>query len=105
MRQFDVYSNPNPDSCERLPYLIVLQSDLLERLDNVVAAPLRSPQDGKSIPILRLNPVVEVGTERYFVRIQDLAAIPARSLRQPVCNLSSEREALLAALDLLFTGL
>ncbi|WP_303783675.1 CcdB family protein [Azovibrio restrictus] len=103
MRQFDVY--PNPDSRERLPYLIVLQSDLLERLDNVVVAPLRSQQDGKSIPILGLNPVVEVGAERHFVRIQAPAAIPARSLRQPVCNLSSEREALLAALNLLFTGL
>lgn len=105
MRQFDVYPNPNPDSGERLPYLIVLQSELLERLDTVVVAPLRSQEDGKSIPIQHLNPEVEVGAERYFVRIQDLAAIPARSLRQPVGNLSSEREALLAALDLLFTGL
>lgn len=105
MRQFDVYPNPDSDSRDRLPYLIVLQSDLLERLDNVVVAPLRSQRDGKSIPILRLNPVVEVADERYFVRIQDLAAIPAQRLRQPVCNLSSAREALLSALDLLFTGL
>jgi len=92
----------------------VLQSELLERLDNVVVAPLRGQGGGRSIPILRLNPVVEVEGQPYFVRIQDLAAIPAHRPRQavcnpatrlqPVCNLSSEREARLAALDLLFTG-
>ncbi|WP_026686172.1 CcdB family protein [Azovibrio restrictus] len=103
MHQFDVYPNPNPDSCERLPYLVVLQSDLLERLDKVVVAPLRSHREGK--PILRLNPLVQVAGDNYFVRVQDLAAMPVQSLHQPICNLSAEREALLAALSLLFTGL
>ena len=112
MHRFDVY--PNPESRERLPDLVVLQSELLERLDNGVVAPLRGQGGGRSIPILRLNPVVEVEGQPYFVRIQDLAAIPAHRPRQavcnpatrlqPVCNLSSEREARLAALDLLFTG-
>ncbi len=103
MHQFDVYPNPNPDSCERLPYLVVLQSDLLERLDKVVVAPLRRHREGK--PILRLNPLVQVAGDDYFVRVQDLAAMPVESLHQPICNLSAEREALLAALSLLFTGL
>lgn len=84
MHRFDVY--PNPESRERLPDLVVLQSELLERLDNVVVAPLRGQGGGRSIPILRLNPVVEVEGQPYFVRIQDLAAIPAHRLRQAVCN-------------------
>jgi toxin CcdB len=105
MRQFDVFPNPCADNRERFPYLIVLQSDLLERLGNVVVAPLRSTRYEAAIPISRLNPVVEVNGEPCFIRIQDLAAIPVRHLQTPVANLSIQRDDIVAALDVLFTGL
>ena len=92
-----------PRGIRRSGNFTVGESDLLERLDKVVVAPLRSHREGK--PILRLNPLVQVAGDNYFVRVQDLAAMPVQSLHQPICNLSAEREALLAALSLLFTGL
>jgi antitoxin CcdA len=40
-----------------------------------------------------------------LLRVQDIATVPRRMLKKPVTNLSSQRDEILAALDLLFTGL
>ncbi|MDR3056479.1 MAG: CcdB family protein [Zoogloeaceae bacterium] len=105
MRQFDVFPNPDTSSRTRFPYLVVLQSDLLERLEDIVVAPLRDPRQGKPVPMLRLNPGVEVMGATYLIFMQSLAAIPRRLLTAPVANLSPRRDEIIAALDVLFTGL
>jgi toxin CcdB len=105
MAQFDVYPNPNLASRVRVPYLVALPSDLLGTFDATVVAPLRLKSDRDAIPVLRLNPVVRINGEEYFLRPQELAAIATRSLKKPVTNLSPQRDEILAALDLLFTGL
>jgi toxin CcdB len=104
MSQFDVFRNPDPGSRERIPFVIVLQSDLLGAIENHVVAPLRRKQDSAIVPVLRLNPVVLIEANEYLVRVQDLATVPSRMLREHVANLSSHRDEILAALDLLFTG-
>ncbi|MBK6741533.1 MAG: CcdB family protein [Hydrogenophilales bacterium] len=104
MAQFDVYTNPNPASRARVPYLVALPSDLLGNFDATVVAPLRLKTDASVIPVLRLNPVMHIGDEEFFLRPQELAAIATRSLKHPVANLASHRDDILAALDFLFTG-
>jgi len=105
MAQFDVYPNPNPASRARVPFLVALPSDLLGTFDATVVAPLRLKADRSVIPVLRLNPIVRIGGKEYFLRPQELAAIATRSLKKPVTNLSPQRDEIVAALDLLFTGL
>lgn len=104
MAQFDVFPNPAATSRHIIPYLVVLQSDLLGRFDNVVVAPLRIKAQDTAIPVLRLNPLVDIGGQVHFLRPQELAAIPVRSLKGCVANLSAQRDEILAALDILFTG-
>jgi toxin CcdB len=104
MSQFDVYPNPNPSSRARVPYLVALPSDLLGSFDATVVAPLRLKTDAFVIPVLHLNPVMHIDGEEYFLRPQELAAIATRSLKHPVTNLSAQRDEIIAALDLLFTG-
>jgi toxin CcdB len=104
MSQFDVYRNPDRTSQARIPYVVVLQSGLLEGLDHHVVAPLRIANDDSIIPVLRLNPLVVVDEKKLHVRVQDIATVPRRLLRSPIANLSSQREEILAALDFLFTG-
>ena len=41
MSQFDVYRNPDPGSQGRIPFVVVLQSNLLDAVENHVVAPLR----------------------------------------------------------------
>ena len=43
MAQFDVYRNPNPATRARIPYLLDVQSDLLEPLATRVVVPLCKP--------------------------------------------------------------
>ena len=104
MAQFDVYPNPNPASRARIPFLVASPSDLLGALDATVVAPLRLKAEHDVVPVLRLNPVVHIDGQTYFLRPQELAAILTRSLKTPVANLSTQREEILAALDFLFTG-
>jgi toxin CcdB len=105
MAQFDVYSNPDTQSRNKVPYLVALQSDLLDAFDAVVVAPLRIKAKDVAIPVLRLNPLVSFGGKQYFLRPQELSAISTRLLKKPVTNLSPQRDEILAALDILFTGL
>jgi len=40
MAQFDVYLNPNPDTRKPIPYLLDVQTDLLDTLATRVVVPL-----------------------------------------------------------------
>jgi len=102
-RQFDVYPNPDPETREFHPYLIVLQSDALGHIATRVVAPLVSP---KRIQFFeRLLPEVTVEGKKYVVATPDLGAIPTMELKSPVANLEQQRDRIIASIDLLFTGI
>jgi toxin CcdB len=103
-RQFDVIANPDPLEAEQRPYLINLQSDLVRELHSVAVAPL-VPR-ANMLGAARLNPLVVVEGREFWVATHELFAIDRRMLRsQPVANLENQREAMIAAIDLLFTGI
>jgi hypothetical protein len=66
-------------------------------------APL-SPVKRGGKPISHLNPIVNVEGAEYAILFQELAALPAQALGEPIGNLGNRRVELIAALDLLFTG-
>ena len=103
MAHLNVYKNPNA-AATGFPYLLELQNTLLGDLPTTVVAPLGLPHVIDQIPVLRLNPAVTVDGQRLIVMTQELAAIKRKQLKQPVANLSAQREEILAALDFLFTG-
>jgi toxin CcdB len=101
-RQFDVFSNPYPDSVSSHPYFIVLQTDALEHLNTRLVAPLVAP---KLLPLFeRLMPEVGVEGSRYVIDFTNIGAIPTRMLQKPVANLEAERDRFIGAIDLVFTG-
>jgi toxin CcdB len=104
MPQFDVFRNPDSETRNRIPYVVTLQSDLLDRIEHHVVAPLRIADDALVIPVLRLNPLAVVDGQKFHVRVQDIATVPGRLLKFPVANLSAQRDEILIALDFLFTG-
>ncbi|MDR3393660.1 MAG: CcdB family protein [Parasulfuritortus sp.] len=104
MAQFDIHTNPDPGSAKVIPYVIEVQSDLLDELPTVVVLPLADPSTIEQLPILRLNPRVTVEEQPLVVLAQDMAAVPRRLLSKPIGNLSAQRNDILAALDFLFTG-
>jgi toxin CcdB len=103
MHQFDVLSNPFPASRERQPFLVALQSDLLARtLDTIVVAPLERANSGAFAD--KLNPRVTVDGAPFALITQELVAVRKSALRNSVGSIAAERDKIIAALDLLFTG-
>lgn len=103
IRQFDVVDNPDPIEAETRPYLINLQSDLVHELTSTVVAPLVRRNDMTGAR--RLNPIVTVDGHEFWLATHELFAIDRRMLnRGAVTNLETDRDAIIAALDLVFTG-
>ncbi len=105
MAQFTVYRNPNPATRARLPLLLDIQSPLLDDLASCVVAPLMPMARQKSPVIRRLMPVLEVGGARYVLITPQLAGVSRKALGDAVGDLSAQRGEIVAALDLLFTGI
>jgi toxin CcdB len=104
MRQFDIFANPFPRSRDRQPFLITLQSDLLlQSLDTVVVAPIEPASSGTFAD--RLNPRVNVDNTAFVLIAQELSTIRKSALGQPHGSVAAERDKIIAALDLLFTGI
>jgi toxin CcdB len=103
MHQFDVLANPFPASRERQPFLVALQSDLLARsLATIVVAPLERAESGSFAD--RLNPRVTVDGAPFALIAQEIVTVRKSALRDAVASLAPERDKIIAALDLLFTG-
>jgi toxin CcdB len=105
MSQFDIYRNANPDTRARIPYLLDVQSDLLDPLATRVVVPLCKPEVLKGKLAERLNPVFEIEGRRMAMLTPELAGVSRKILGARVGNLSSERYSIIAALDLLITGI
>ena len=105
MAQWDVYPNPSPRQRGEVPYLVVLQSDLLDVLSTRWVAPLVRPLGGHAQLPERLSPVLEVRGEPMLLLPQEAGPITARLLREPVANLRSESHRIVAALDAVISGL
>lgn len=104
MPQFSVYRNPSPASCDKIPFLLDVQSDLVSELATRVVVPL-SPLDGSgAVPMRTLSPVLEVAGAAHVMLTPQLAGIPRRELGEGVADLSGQRAEIMAALDFLFTG-
>jgi toxin CcdB len=104
MARFDVYRNPGSQS-STTPYLLDVQSDLLEGLETQMVIPLRNLTN---FPVVRLpenlTPVFQINGMDCVLETPKMGAIPRRVLKQPVANLANEHSRIIAALDFLFQG-
>jgi toxin CcdB len=105
MPQFDVYRNANPATRARIPYLLDVQSDLLDPLATRVVVPLCKPEVLAGKPAERLNPTFEIEGRKVLMLTPELAGVPRKLLGEPVAGLARERRAIVAALDLVLTGI
>lgn len=102
MAQFDVYLNTNPSTRQNIPYLLDLQTDLLDMLKTRVVVPLELCSQAKAAQ--QLTPVFEIENNKVLMSTPELAGIHIKYLGDYVCSLANKRQEIIAALDLLFTG-
>ena len=103
MRQYDICRNPNSSSRKQMPFVVVLQADLLLDFKTVVVAPLMAETAATNIS--RLNPSVKVSGKTYRVSMAELAGISRQQLDEVVTNVEIQHREFVAAIDLLFTGI
>ena len=103
MAQFDVYENQNPETRESIPYLLDLQTDLLDNLTTRVVAPLITVAAmGKGATYL--NPQFKINRTTVIMSTAELAGVKLHVLGDKVCSLKEHRTEIIVALDFLFTG-
>lgn len=105
MAQFSVHKNKNPKTRGAYPFLVNVQSDLLQDLRTRVVVPLVKQTAVGKKPIKDLTPIVEVEGQKFLLLIPQLAGIAANDLGAQVASVVSSRDAIVAALDFLITGI
>ena len=102
MAQFDLYQYRKPGS--QVVFLVDAQSDLLQTLKTRVVIPLYPVRP--ETPLMRiLHPTVAWSGATYFLSTSEMAAVRLSELKQVVGSLSSMRHEIIAAMELLFTGI
>ena len=102
MAQFHVYRNLDRSTRHRVPYLLDVQSDLLASLATRVVVPLGEADVGP--PVARLMPVFEVDGRPVVMRTSEIAGIARKAVGEQVASLADRRQEIVAALDLLISG-
>ena len=104
MAQFTVYRNKSARTKALFPFLVDVQSDLLEDLQTRVVIPLSKAGALTKKPVSHLTPILKLEGEAYMLMTPELAAVARNDLGPATGSLVERRDAILAAMDFLLTG-
>lgn len=105
MSQFSVYRNPHQKTNKTYPYLLEIQSPLLDDLVTTVVIPLALKSHIGTATISKLNPFVDIEGVQYVVLTQQLAGIERKNLGPKTHSLESYRSDIMAAIDFVTSGI
>ncbi len=105
MAQFKAYENPSKASKKAYPYLLDVQSNLLEDLRTAIVIPLCSMHFAEKAAISKLCPILEVKGELFVALTQQMAGINKSALGKEVSDLSHYRAEIINALDFIISGI
>ena len=104
MARFDVYATPGRHA-DSTPYLLDVQSDLLDGLDSCIVIPLRRRERFPAVPLAdRLTPTLSIAGAEFILETPKMGAVPRRALGAPLLSLAAEQVRVTAAMDFLFQG-
>lgn len=104
MPQFDVYANPHPASRRSVPYLVDVQSPLIDVLNTRLVVPLSRVGVGQARLPATLCPTIEIDGEPLSLMPQLAAPLAARLLHAPVASVSHLASEIVGALDAVVSG-
>jgi len=102
MAQFDVHRNPGRHA-DTIPFVVVVQSAQFDAYRRRVVVPLVSPGAAGPTPFATFNPSFRVGGMKVVLHPLEMVSIPLEQLGPPVGSLADHGQAIVAALDELFT--
>jgi toxin CcdB len=95
--QFDVYHLTDQS------LVVLLQNDIVDVFRTRLVAPLIPTKKAGRL-IRGLNPVIQIEQKDYVLMPQLLAAVPITELGRFIATIAHQRDDIIRALDLLFTG-
>ncbi|MDC9582113.1 CcdB family protein [Xenorhabdus sp. PR6a] len=99
--QYTVYKNTgNPD----YPYLLDVQSDIIDVLETRLVIPLFPKSNFNGRVPTRLCPTLNIDGNEYLVMTHEMASVRASMLEHEVMNVVSYRKLIKDAMDFLFDG-
>lgn len=104
MAQYDVFANPSSSAADGIPYVVVIQSDLLDALATRLTMPLAVSDAVTKVPTA-LCPVITVKGQRMHALAHYAAPLPAKLLRRPIENVAAQGSALVSAMDAVVSGI
>jgi len=105
MAQFRVYQNPRATGRERIPFVLDVQSDMVDLLPTRMVIPLVRDRMFPARRVPRLNPGFSINGQAVVLSPAEMGAVAASALHEPLADLSTQRSEIIAALDVLFTGI
>lgn len=103
MAQFDIHRNLNPATRKVFPYLLNVQSDLLDVLATRTVIPLIRKMELER-PIKGLTPQFRIQGKELLMDTPEIAGVPKKILGDVVASAANRRSEIIAALDLLILG-
>lgn len=104
MAQWDVYPNPSTRLRDEIPFLVNLQSDLLNGLDTRFVAPLARTRIAEAALPRRLCPTFVIDGVSVALLPQEAGPIDARLLKRRVMSLRAHAHDIVGALDAVASG-
>ncbi|HFK2609907.1 TPA: CcdB family protein [Escherichia coli] len=104
-KQFDVYRNPAVRTNKLWPFYLILQNDYFDDLTTRIVVPLVSKNDIE-LKKKRITPLVKIETSDFYVFTPALTFLDAKKINSKdfICNISSSRNEIIAALDAIVTN-
>ncbi|MYM58611.1 plasmid maintenance protein CcdB [Vibrio sp. OCN044] len=105
MSQFFLYQNNDKSTSTAYPYFVDVQSELLDTLNTRLVIPL-TPIEllEKKVPS-HLCPVIQIDEGDFVILTHQMASVPTKILREPINELTTFRDEIIAAIDFLITGI
>ena len=104
MTQFQIFHNPNPQTKKTYPFLLDIQTPLLDSMDTKLVVPLSGLATIKDKRIKELNPLLVINGKELVILTQQMASIHKKDIGSFVCDASFLRQEIISAIDFLITG-
>lgn len=105
MGQLTLYKNEDPSSNKAYPYFIDVQNSLLDGLNSRLVVPLAPHQALKNTAAKRLSPIIPLQEGNFVLLTHQLTSVPKSMLKTEVASLEKFRYDILAAIDMLISGI
>jgi toxin CcdB len=105
MAQFKVYENPNNVTKRIYPYLLDIQSNVLDSLRTTIVIPLCPANLAGKAAITKLCPILEIENKPFIALTQQIAGIDRKFLGEEIGDFSQCRSEIVAALDFIVSGI